>query len=92
MKIVLVGQSAGGYIAQSFISDHADTVIGFIGIGTTPFGNKKSELFWIKHFATIAKFYPYSYYCKTCAKAITVTEEARNSMYESLIRLGNKAC
>src|SRR5699024_7356247 len=37
-KIILVGQSAGGYIAQSFIRDYEDKVKGFIGIGTTPFG------------------------------------------------------
>lgn len=92
-KIVLVGQSAGGYIAQSFIHEHKDKVIGFIGIGTTPFGKsyyKKSELFWIKHFSTITKLYPYSYYCKTAAKAITVTDEARESMYKTLVSLGKK--
>ncbi|MEH7238540.1 alpha/beta fold hydrolase [Bacillus sp. JJ1562] len=92
-KIVLVGQSAGGYIAQSFIQEYGDKVIGFVGIGTTPFGKsyyKKSELFWIKHFSTIAKLYPFNYYCKAVAKAITVTDEARESMYKSLVSLGKK--
>ncbi|WP_409276114.1 alpha/beta fold hydrolase [Neobacillus sp. SCS-31] len=92
-KIVLVGQSAGGYIAQSFIQEYSDKVIGFIGIGTTPFGKsyyKKSEMFWIKHYSTIARLYPYSYYCKVGAKAITVTDEAKESMYKSLVSLGKK--
>lgn len=92
-KIVLVGQSAGGYIAQSFIQDYEDVVTGFIGIGTTPFGKsyyKKSELFWIKHYSTIAKLYPYNFYAKIAAKGITVTEEAKESMYHSLIVLGKK--
>lgn len=92
-KIILIGQSAGGYIAQSFIRDYGEKVIGFIGIGTTPFGQnyyKSAELFWLKHYATIAKFYPFSYYCKIGAKAITVTEEARQSMYHTLVKLGKQ--
>ncbi len=89
--IVLVGQSAGGYIAQSFISIYPEMVKGFIGIGTTPFGSsyyKKSELFWIKHFTSIAKLYPFNYYCKVSAKSITRTEDARTSFHTSLKQLG----
>lgn len=92
-KIVLVGQSAGEYIAQSFIRDYEDKVTGFIGIGTTPFGKgyyRSSELFWIKHYSTIARLYPFSYYCKAGAKAITLTEEARKSMYNTLLHLGKQ--
>ncbi len=92
-KIVLVGQSAGGYIAQAFIREYTDKVLGFIGIGTTPFGEnyyKKSELFWIRHFTTIARLYPYGFYCKTSAKGITVTDEARESIYKTLTCLGKK--
>ncbi|WP_339214951.1 alpha/beta hydrolase [Solibacillus sp. FSL W8-0372] len=92
-KIILVGQSAGGFIAQSFVQEYADKVIGFIGIGTTPFGKvyyKKSELFWIKHYSTIAKLYPYSYYCKASTKASSLTKEARGNMYKTLSILGKK--
>lgn len=92
-KIILVGQSAGGYIAQSFINSYSDKVIGFIGVGTTPFGKhyyRNFELFFLKHYSTIAKLYPFSYYCKAGAKAITNTEEARKSMYHSLVKLGKR--
>ncbi|MDQ0233327.1 alpha/beta fold hydrolase [Metabacillus malikii] len=92
-RIVVVGQSAGGYIAQSFIEENGNKVIGFIGVGTTPFGKyyyKKSELFWLKHYSTIARLYPYRFYCRAGAKAITETKEARASMYKSLINLGKK--
>ena len=92
-KIFLVGQSAGGFIAQSFIQEFEDKVLGFIGVVTTPFGKnyyKKSELFWIKHYSTIAKMYPYSYYCKASAKASTRTDEARENMYKTLVGLGKK--
>lgn len=92
-KVVLVGQSAGGFIAQSFIAEHKNKVIGFIGIGTTPFGKiyyKKSELFWIKHYSAIAGLYPFSYYCKAAAKAAAKTEEARENMHHALTRLGRR--
>lgn len=92
-EVFLVGQSAGGFIAQAFIQEFEDKVLGFIGVGTTPFGKnyyKKSELFWIKHYATIAKLYPYSYYCKASAKASSLTEDARRNMYKTLAGLGKK--
>ncbi len=92
-KIVLVGQSAGGYIAQSFAKTYNEFVIGFIGIGTTPLDEsyyKKSEMFWIKHFTSIARLYPYSYYCKLCAKSVAITDAARTSMYNTLVKLGKQ--
>lgn len=91
LKIVLVGQSAGGYIAQSFTENYPDKVAGFIGIGTTPFGQryyKSSEMFWLKHFTAIAKLYPYKSYCKASVKAVAITEEARKSMKDTLVELG----
>lgn len=92
-EIIIVGQSAGGYIAQAFIEEHPMIVKGFVGIGTTPFGKKyykNSELFWLRHFTTIAKLYPYKYYCSVGAKAITYTKEARDSIYRTLVNLGKK--
>ena len=92
-QVILVGQSAGGYIAQSFAATYKELVLGFIGIGTTPLVKsyyKKSELFWIKHFTSIAKLYPYNYYCNLSSKSVTVSDEARISMYNTLRRLGKQ--
>lgn len=92
-KVVLVGQSAGGYIAQYFANKYPESVIGFVGIGTTPLGKvyyKKSEMFWIKNFTPIAKLYPYKYYCKVSPKSVALTKEARHSMFNSLNQLGKE--
>jgi len=92
-KVVLVGQSAGGYIAQSFAATYKELVLGVIGIGTTPLDQsyyKKTELFWIKHFGAIAKLYPYNYYCKLSAKSVAVSDEARINMYNTLERLSKR--
>ena len=92
-KLIFVGQSGGGFISQAFINKYPDKVLGFVGVGTTPFGlkyYKKSELFWVKHFATIANLYPYSLYSKACSKQVAVTLEAQKNIYQTLMRLGKK--
>lgn len=92
-EIIIIGQSAGGYVSQAFIQEFSRMVKGFVGIGTTPFGKKyykKSELFWLKHYTTIAKLYPYKYYCSVGAKGITYTEEARERIYQTLVNLGKE--
>ena len=92
-KLIFVGQSGGGFISQAFINKYPGNVHGFVGVGTTPLGlkyYKKSELFWVKHFATIAKLYPYSLYRKVCPKKVAVTPEARDNMYKTLVSLSKK--
>lgn len=34
-EIMIIGQSAGGYVAQAFIQEFSRMVKGFVGIGTT---------------------------------------------------------
>ena len=92
-KLIFVGQSGGGYISQAFINKYPNKVHGFVGIGTTPLGlkyYKKSELFWVKHFATIAGLYPYSLFCKACSKKVAVTPETQKNMHQTLVRLGKR--
>ncbi|WP_207707741.1 alpha/beta fold hydrolase [Alkaliphilus serpentinus] len=72
-KTVLVGQSAGGYIAQAFINEYQEKVIGIVGVGTTPFGNsyyKKSELFWISIIPVLPCFTPIAYTVKQVLKLL----------------------
>lgn len=88
---ILIGQSAGGYVSQVFIQQYPQMVSAFVGAGTTPLGAKnykKSDLFWIKHFSAIARWYPYRWYCRAAAKAATHTEAARQNFYQALVKLG----
>ena len=92
-RAVMAGQSAGGYAAQAFIQKYPQRAQAFISIDSTPFGMKyyrKSELFWTDHYSDIAKWYPYGYYCTAAAKAVALTEESRQSIYNCLVRLGKK--
>lgn len=49
-KVVLIGQSMGGYMAQSFIARHPEMIQGFVSIDSTPFGDyySKSDIWWLK--------------------------------------------
>lgn len=90
-RIVLIGQSAGGYIAQTFISEYPEMAAGFIGVGTTPFGQryyKASDLFWIKHYGAIARLIPYRLYCRMSADSVTINAEARIDFIDGLRQLG----
>jgi pimeloyl-ACP methyl ester carboxylesterase len=90
-NIILVGQSAGGYISQAFISKYTNKVKAFIGIGTTPFGEyyyKNWEIFLLKHFTQLAKIYPYSFYCKISSKKATFTTDAYKNFFNALNKLG----
>ncbi len=37
-KVVLIGQSMGGFAAQSFMTAHPDMVEGFVSIDSCPYG------------------------------------------------------
>ncbi|MDY5613225.1 alpha/beta fold hydrolase [Dysosmobacter sp.] len=50
-KVVLIGQSAGGSVAQSLIAKYPDMVEGLFTIGTCPYGPSyysRSDLFWLR--------------------------------------------
>lgn len=90
---VMVGQSAGGYAAQAFAQNYPEMIDAFISVDSTPFGMKyykKSELFWTNHYSSIAKWYPYGYYCRAAAKATCRDDKARQTFYDCLLRLGKK--
>lgn len=60
-KVFLVGMSMGGYPSQHFASIYPDMVKGFIALDTTPLGcgyYSKSDLWWLKQAAPMAKWFP----------------------------------
>lgn len=60
-KVILVGMSMGGYPSQHFADRYPDMVSGFIALDTTPLGLQyysKSDLWWLKQIAPMAKWFP----------------------------------
>lgn len=92
-KVVLVGMSMGGYPSQEYASMFPDTVEGFIGLDTTPFGLEyypKSDLWWLKQVEPMAKWFPDSILRKSMAKSVSKTQYAYNKIIEMLNPLSKK--
>lgn len=83
-EVVLIGQSMGGYIAQSFISRYPEKVLGFVSIDSTPFGNyySKSDIWWLKQIERMCKPFPEKMLKVSMAKQNAVTKEGRENMLE----------
>jgi pimeloyl-ACP methyl ester carboxylesterase len=86
-KAVLVGMSMGGYPSQIFADMFPEMVEGFVALDTTPFGLKyysKSDLWWLKQVAPIAKCFPDAVLRKSMAKSVSKTKYSYNKMMDML--------
>ena len=86
-KVVLVGMSMGGYPCQEFASLYPDYVEGFIALDTTPFGIEyysKSDMWWLKNVAPMAKWFPDSILRKSMARSVSKTDYSYKKMLEML--------
>ena len=83
-EVVLVGQSMGGYMAQSFIARYPEMVKGFVSIDSTPFGDyySKSDIWWLKQIERMCKPFSEKLLKVSMAKQNAVTEEGRENMLE----------
>lgn len=86
-SVVLIGQSMGGYIAQSFIMRYPHMVTSFISIDSCPYGESyysKSDKWWLRQVEWMSRLYPLGVLKKSIAKQCTVTEYAYNNMLAAL--------
>ena len=90
-QVVLIGQSLGGFLAQSFIKRYPDRVKGFVSIDSTPFGHGYYSGFdiWIlKQVEWMAHLYPLRWMKKAMAKQVSATSRAYNNMIQMLSPYG----
>ena len=86
-KVILVGMSMGGYPCQEFASRYPDMVEGFIALDTTPFGIQyysKSDLWWLKRAAPMARCFPDGTLRKSMAKSVSKTTYSYEKMLAML--------
>ena len=77
----------GGYPSQHFAAIYPDMVKGFVALDTTPLGVQyysKSDLWWLKQVAPMAKWFPTNILRKSMAKSISKTDYSYQKMMSML--------
>ena len=86
-KVILIGQSLGGYFSQSFIRSYPGRVKGFVSIDSTPYGEiyySKGDRFWLRQVEWMSHLYPYKMMQKAIAKQVSTTQYAYENMLSML--------
>ncbi|WKY43898.1 alpha/beta hydrolase [Eubacteriaceae bacterium ES2] len=86
-KVFLVGMSMGGYPSQEFAHRYPENVIAMVMLDTTPFGlnyYSKSDLWWLKKVAPLAKLFPDWMLRESMAKSVSKTDYSYQKMIEML--------
>lgn len=95
-RVVFVGQSLGGFLAQSFIKRYPDCVKGFVSIDSTPYGvdyYSKFDIWILKQVEWMAHLYPLRWMKRAMAKQVSATQKAYDNMVQMLSPYGkNELC
>lgn len=86
-NVILVGMSMGGYPCQHFAVLYPDMVKGFVALDTTPLGLRyysKSDLWWLKQVAPMAKIFPKNILKKSIAWSVSKTNYSYQKMMSML--------
>ena len=92
-KVVLVGQSMGGYICQEFIARYPECVTAFIAQDTTPFGLEyysESDQKQICRIPSVMKKFPYALLCTAMAKQATATRQGYQNCLKMMEQMDKK--
>ena len=81
-NVVLIGQSMGGYITQSFICRYPEMAKAFVSIDSTPYGDyySKSDKWWLRQIEWMSKLFPTKLLKSSMAKQNAVTEAGQSNM------------
>lgn len=92
-RVVLIGQSLGGYLAQSFVKRYPGRVKGFVSIDSTPYGSdyySKFDIWILKQVEWMARLYPLQWMKKAMAKQVSATQKSYDSMMQMLSPYGKQ--
>ena len=92
-KAVFVGQSLGGYFAQSFIKRYPERVKAFVSIGSTPYGHdyySKTDIWLVEQVEWMAHLYPLQWMKKAMAKQVSTTQRTYDNMMQMLEPYGKE--
>lgn len=87
-KVILIGQSMGGFIAQAFICRYPDFVSAFVAIDSTPYGDYYSELdiFWLRQIEWMSKLFTEKILKSLIVRQSAITKTGKKNMKEMIDR------
>ena len=85
-RMILIGQSLGGFFIQSFLKKYPQMVKAFVSIDSSPYGDyySRSDLWWIGQVEWMARLYPEKMLKKAIAKKNALTPAGRENMYNMI--------
>lgn len=84
---IFIGQSMGGWIAQAYIQHFPNTIKGFVGIDTCPFGERyysKFDKWCLRQIEWMSMCFPYKLFISSIAQSCTCTQSAYQNMMTAL--------
>ncbi len=92
-RAVMIGQSMGGYVIQSFLQKYPERAEAFVAIDSCPFGTgyySKSDMRWLRQIEWMSMCYPHKLLVKSLAKQCTATERGYENMLAALAPYGKR--
>lgn len=92
-EAVLIGQSAGGFTAQTLLKYHPEPIKAFVAIDSCPFGYgyySRGDLWWLEQIEWMAALYPYGILKKALIKSCGRHPETRGNMAAALAPYSKK--
>ncbi len=84
---ILIGQSMGGYIAQSYIQQYPEEVVGFLSIDSAPLNRKYTtafEIWALRNCEPVYRAIPWKWLVKSGAKGCATTEYGQELMRQMM--------
>ena len=85
---VIIGQSMGGYVGQTYSQLFPNKLRGFISIDSAPLQREyvtSLEIWLLKNMEPVFRYYPWRFLLKSGTKGVAVTEYGRKLMYEIMM-------
>ncbi len=85
---VIVGQSMGGYVGQTFAQLYPDRLKGFVSVDSAPLQRKyvtAAEIWLLKRMEPVYYYYPWKALLKSGTKGVAVTDYGRGLMHEIMM-------
>lgn len=92
-KVILIGQSMGGYVSQKFGIHYPEKVKAFVAVDTNPFGHEyyaKWERYILSKVGKMSSWFSHKTLVKSIVKAATKTDYAYDNLYNSVSKLSKK--